>query len=306
MILSVSQRCDIPAYFSEWFYQRIKEGFADVRTPFDPTLVHRVNISRDHVDLIVFMSKNPIPMMARLDELEGYNCCFQITITPYHQEIESNKIDKKLIIEAVRSLSKKYGKHGVIVRYDPILINHRYTIDYHLKAFQRLCEQLSSTIDCIIFSFIDEYKNTRFHAKELNLYPMSDSQMIKLSKGLASIAKAYGIRLQTCGEKIDLTSLNIKQGSCISTDLLAAYGINSAYPLAKTRGDGCDCLAYTDLGAYNCCAHGCKYCYANYDETKIYDHLKQHDPMSTMLIGHLTSKDRLVDKRQKVKQTVLF
>ena len=174
MILSVSQRCDIPAYFSDWFYQRIKEGFADVRSPFNPQLVHRVNLSRENVDLIVFMSKNPLPMMAKLDQLNGYNCCFQITITPYTHDIEKNVADKRLIIEAVRALSRQYGRHAVIVRYDPILLNQRYTIDYHMKAFQRLCEQLSSAIDTIIFSFVDEYKNTRAHQAELKLMPISD------------------------------------------------------------------------------------------------------------------------------------
>ena len=306
MILSVSQRCDIPAYFSDWFYQRIKEGFADVRAPFNPQLVHRVNLSRENVDLIVFMSKNPLPMMAKLDQLNGYNCCFQITITPYTHDIEKNVADKRLIIEAVRTLSRRYGPHAVIVRYDPILLNQRYTIDYHMKAFQRLCEQLSSAIDTIIFSFVDEYKNTRAHQAELKLMPISESQMLLLARGMAQIAESYGIRLQTCGEKIDLQHLNIQKGSCISSKLLADYGIHSAYPLAKTRGHGCDCLAYTDLGAYNCCAHGCSYCYANYDEAKVKMNLHQHDPMSTMLIGHLKPEDKLVDKRQKVKQTVLF
>ncbi|WP_276935725.1 DUF1848 domain-containing protein, partial [Dielma fastidiosa] len=215
MILSVSQRCDIPAYFSDWFYQRIKEGFADVRSPFNPQLVHRVNLSRENVDLIVFMSKNPLPMMAKLDQLNGYNCCFQITITPYTHDIEKNVADKRFIIEAVRTLSRRYGPHAVIVRYDPILLNQRYTIDYHMKAFQRLCEQLSSAIDTIIFSFVDEYKNTRAHQAELKLMPISESQMLLLARGMAQIAESYGIRLQTCGEKIDLQHPNIQKGSCI-------------------------------------------------------------------------------------------
>lgn len=305
MILSVSQRCDIPAYFSKWFYQRIKEGYADVRTPFNPKLVHRVNLSRENVDLIVFMSKNPLPMMDRLDELIGYNCCFQITITPYHSDIE-NVHDKGKIIEAVRLLSQRYGRHAVIVRYDPILLNQRYTIDYHMSAFAKLCKQLTGFIDTIIFSYIDEYKNTRRHEAELQLIHISDALMIEIAKGLAAIAHKYDIHLQTCGEKIDVECLGIQKGSCISHSLLKAFDIYTAYPLAKTRGEGCDCLAYTDLGAYNCCVNGCKYCYANYDESMIKSNMSQHDPMSSMLIGHLNSEDKWIDKRQKVKQTVLF
>lgn len=305
MILSVSQRCDIPAFFSKWFYQRIKEGYADVRTPFDPNLVHRVNLSRENVDLIVFMSKNPLPMMDRLDELNGYNCCFQITITPYHSDIE-NVQNKKKIIEAVQYLSQRYGNHAAVVRYDPILLNRRYTIEYHKSAFAKLCKQLAGFIDTIIFSFIDEYKNTRRHKSELQLIQIGDAQMIEIAKGLAEIANQYNIHLQTCGERIDLDSLGIQKGSCISGSLFKAFDIHTAYPLAKTRGEGCDCLAYTDLGAYNCCVNGCKYCYANYDETMIKTNMYHHDPMSSMLIGYLKPEDKLIDKRQKVKQTVLF
>lgn len=305
MILSVSQRCDIPAYFSKWFYQRLKEGYADVRTPFDPKLVHRVNLSRENVDLIVFMSKNPLPMLDRLDELCGYNCCFQITITPYHKDIE-NVQDKVKIIEAVRFLSQRYGSHAVIVRYDPILLNQRYTIEYHMSAFTKLCKQLSGYIDTIIFSYVDEYRNTRRHEAELQLLHISDVLMVEIAKGLKEIADKYDIHLQTCGERIDLDSLGIQKGSCISHSLLKTFDIHSAYPLAKTRGEGCDCLAYTDLGAYNCCDNGCKYCYANYDEAMIKSNMSRHDPMSTMLIGHLNAEDKYIDKRQKVKQTVLF
>lgn len=305
MILSVSQRCDIPAYFSKWFYQRIKEGYADVRTPFNPNLVHRVNLSRENVDLIVFMSKNPLPMLDRLDELSGYNCCFQITITPYHKDIE-NVQDKAKIIDAVRFLSQRYGRQAVIVRYDPILLNQRYTMAYHINAFSKLCQQLAGFIDTIIFSYIDEYKNTRRHEADLQLIHLTDDMMLELAQGLTEIAKQYEIHLQTCGERINLDHLGIQKGSCISHSLLKKFNIHTAYPLARTRGEGCDCLAYTDLGAYNCCLNGCKYCYANYDEAMIKSNMKQHDPMSSMLIGHLNAEDKYIDKRQKVKQTVLF
>ena len=306
MILSVSQRCDIPAYFSEWFYNRIQAGFADVPTPFDPMLVHRVSITPKEVDLIVFMTKNPLPMLERLDELNAYNCHFQVTVTPYHHDIEVNVADKRKVLEAIRELSKRYGSKGVVVRYDPILLNTRYTKEFHFKAFERLCSQLSGVIDTVIYSFVDEYKNTRAHHKELQLEVITETMMFEISAQLAQIASRYGIHLQTCGEVFDGHALGIDKGSCISHQLLMKYGITTHYPLAKTRGEGCDCLAYTDLGVYNCCAAGCRYCYANYDESQIMTHIKNHDPQSTMLIGTLTDQHRLVIKKQKVKQTVLF
>lgn len=306
MILSVSQRCDIPAFYADWFYKRIEEKMVYVRSPFNPNHVISVDLSPENIDLIVFMSKNPSPMLSRLDKLKEYICCFQISITPYHQEIE-NVSDKKSVIYSFIELSKKLGKSHVQLRYDPILLNERYTIEYHLKAFEKLCHLLHPYTDTVIFSFVDEYKNTKRNMNILKLNPISYDDKLQLARGLSEIAKKYQLKLKSCGENIDLSSFNIKQGSCITKELveqLCGYKIN--IPLAKTRGEGCSCIAVIDIGAYNCCTHFCRYCYANYDENNVVTNYLRHDPTSPLLLGHIRDDDKIVVKKTTASQYELF
>ena len=138
MILSVSRRTDIPNYYSEWFYNRIKEGFAYARNPMNPRQVSKIAISRDVVDCIVFWTKNPEPMMGRLDELSAYPYYFQFTLTGYGRDMERNVPHKRdKMIPIFQNLSSRIGAERVIWRYDPIIFTKTYTPEYHLKAFHK-------------------------------------------------------------------------------------------------------------------------------------------------------------------------
>lgn len=158
MILFASGRTDIPAFYSNWFINRVKAGFVDVRNPFNQKLVSRINF-RD-VDLIMFCSKNPLPMIDKLDILK-VPVLFHVTITPYGKEVEPNIPDKRLIIEGVKKLSLVLGIDNVVVRYDPIFLSDKYNVDYHIRAFDKLCKNLNGYVNKIIVSFMDEYKNVR-------------------------------------------------------------------------------------------------------------------------------------------------
>ena len=137
MILMVSGRCDIVAFYSKWFMNRYKEGYVDVRNPFYPKLVSRIYFK--DVDLILFCTKNPLPIIPYLKEIDK-PIVFHVTLTPYMSDIEPNVIDKKKIIEGIKEVSKIVGIDNIYVRYDPILLNDKYTVDYHIKMFDRLCK----------------------------------------------------------------------------------------------------------------------------------------------------------------------
>ena len=166
MILNVSGRTDIVAFYTSWFMNRYHEGFLDVRNPFYKKQVSRIYFK--DVDLIVFCTKNPLPILDHLNEIK-IPMVFHITITPYKKDIEPNVIDKKLIIAAVKKISSIVGKEYTVVRYDPIFLSPKYDLNYHLKCFERLCEQLDGYINHIIVSFIDEYKNVKNNSKILNI-----------------------------------------------------------------------------------------------------------------------------------------
>lgn len=156
MILSVSRRTDIPNYYSEWFYNRIKEGFLYVRNPMNAHQISEIKITPDVVDCIVFWTKNPLPMMKRLNEIKDYNYYFQFTLTGYGNDVEVNLPNKKTeMIPVFQELSEKIGKQKVIWRYDPIFFSDRYTKEYHLKAFKSIAEALSGYTEKCVISFVD-------------------------------------------------------------------------------------------------------------------------------------------------------
>lgn len=124
MILSASRRTDIPAFYGEWFVNRLEEGFALVRNPLNARMVSKLLLRPQYVECIVFWTKNAtdfVKYLPRIDQL-GFKYYFQYTITSYSKDIEPNVPEKKKIIENFIELSKKLGKEKTIWRYDPILL----------------------------------------------------------------------------------------------------------------------------------------------------------------------------------------
>lgn len=153
MILSVSRRTDIPAFYSDWFMNRLREGFVYVRNPMNYKQVSNVVLNPEVVDCIVFWTKNPEKLMNHLDEIDqmGYQYYFQFTITPYNHSIEPSLPPKARIIETFKRLSNKIGKEKVVWRYDPIILNEELTIEHHVRSFAEMVASLSEfTTDCII------------------------------------------------------------------------------------------------------------------------------------------------------------
>lgn len=293
MILNISGRCDICAFFSEWLMNRFKDGFVDVRNPFYPKQVSRILLDEQHIDAIIFCTKNPIPMMQYLDELKKYPFLFHISLTPYRKDIEPNVIDKRVLIENIIQLSNKIGKDKVIVRYDPVLLNDVYTIDYHIQMFTRLCTQLQGYVQCIITSSIDMKKNTKYHAKQYGFRELTEREVHTLAEAMGQIAKEHGMQIQTCAEPYQLQAYGFSNRPCISPELMYQLtGKLKKYAQNQSR-DACRCLQNVDIGHYNLCTHFCRYCYANYDEKQVQFNLQQHDPKSTMLVGHLKEDDIL-------------
>nr|WP_233131271.1 DUF1848 family protein [Ileibacterium valens] len=132
MIINISSRTDIPAFYSEWLRNRLNAGFFDVRNPFNPKMVSRIHLK--DADAIMFCTKNPIPIIPLLSRIQ-IPILMDVTVTPYHQNIEPGLPDKRKIIEAIREISTIVGPDHMAVRYDPIFISERYTIDYHIRAF---------------------------------------------------------------------------------------------------------------------------------------------------------------------------
>ena len=288
MILFASGRTDIPAFYSNWFINRVKTGFVDVRNPFNQKLVSRIYFS--DVDLIMFCSKNPLPMINKLDILK-VPVLFHVTITSYGKDVEPNIPDKRLIIEGVKKLSLVLGIDNVVVRYDPIFLSDKYNVDYHIKAFDKLCKNLNGYVNKIIVSFMDEYKNVRNNKNILKYRAFTREDYKKIGEAFSKSAMDNGMSVQTCFEDEDLTQYGFVKGECLSHEL--AYILTGKkFKSSNVRKEKkCECVQMVDIGDYNSCLHMCKYCYANYDEKAVSSNFERHDDNSSLLIGSNQSDD---------------
>ena len=298
MILSVSRRTDIPAFYSEWFFNRIKDGFVFVRNPMNIHQVSRIALSPEMIDCIVFWSKNPRPMLARLDELKGYMYYFQFTINPYDRGLELGVPRKDGIITTFKELSEKIGLKRVIWRYDPILLTESMGVDYHVRYFEEIAKRLAGYTETCVISFVDLYKKTQRNLKDTTAREPSQNEMVEIAGKLCSIAKTYGMTIQTCAEEIALESVGIKHGKCIDSALIEDL-LNVKLVVGKdpNQRKECGCVQSIDIGEYNTCAHGCKYCYANFKDVVVATNRAAHDPYSPLLIGDLGPGDKVTERK---------
>ena len=299
MIISASRRTDIPTYYSEWFFNRIKDGYVYVRNPMNAHQISKVSLSPEVVDGIVFWTKNPIPMMSYLDKLEDYAYYFQFTVNSYGKDVELNVPNKNdTVIPAFRELSSRIGADRVIWRYDPILLTEKYTIDYHVNYFNELAKRLSGYTHKCVISFVDLYRNTQTHLKELNLLPVGDEEMYELAERLVEIANKNSLIVESCAEKINLEQFGIQHGHCIDCVLFEKI-LNCKMNLSKDNNQRpeCGCMESIDIGAYNTCKNGCKYCYANFSQTTVNKNTGAHNPKSPLLFGDVMPDDRISERK---------
>jgi len=301
MIISASRRTDIPTYYSDWFYNRIREGYVCVRNPMNTHQISKISLSPNMVDGIVFWTKNPIPMMNRLDELKDYMYYFQFTLNSYGTDIEANIPNKNdVIIPAFKELTKKIGAERVIWRYDPILLTSKYTIDYHVNYFSEIAKRLSGYTNKCVISFVDLYRNTMSNTKDLGLLPLTSKEMFELAARLVEIANKNNLVVESCAEKINLEQFGITHGHCIDCGLLEQLlGCKLDLDKDKNQREECGCVASIDIGMYNTCKNGCRYCYANYSSTTVLKNSGIHDPNSPLISGVITEED--VIKNREIK-----
>ncbi len=301
MILSVSRRTDIPNYYSEWFFNRIREGFLYVRNPMNAHQVSRIDLSPEVVDCIVFWTKNPANMLARLEELRDYQYYFQFTLTGYGKDIEPNLPDKRReLIGTFKELSERTGKDRVIWRYDPIFINERYSVEYHLKAFDEIADQLKAHTERVVISFMDFYAKTQRNMRGLNIKNLSQEEMIDIAGELAKIAKRNRLTIQTCAEPIELAQIGIEHGSCIDKKLIEKIiGCRLVTGKDKNQREECGCCESVEVGTYNTCKNGCRYCYANFNSERVRECIGKYDVNSPLLCTSLNPEDKVTERKVK-------
>lgn len=298
MIINTGQRTDIPAFYAEWFANRLKEGFVCVRNPYNPHQVSRYRLDPSVVDAIGFCTKNPVPMFPYMELLKAYGQYWFVTITPYGRDIEPNVPDKHGLLEAFKKLSDMVGIDSIGWRYDPIFISEKYTLDYHLRAFKQMAAALAGYTKTVVISFIDLYKKVKRNFPEVQEVP-AEERMI-LGKYIIDIATECGMTVKPCAEGNDLAIYGAACGGCmLISDYEKAIGKPMKVPKSKGARAECACYISCDIGAYNTCKHLCRYCYANAKPEKVLAQSRLHDSMSPFLIGNYMEGDIIHDVPQK-------
>lgn len=300
MILNTGSRTDIPAFYSEWFFNRIKEGYCLVRNPYDPVQVTKYLFDPELIDCIVFCTKNPEPMLERIEEeLAAFNQFWQVTITPYGKDLEPHVPPKEDVMDSFNRLAQIVGPYATTWRYDPIIITPKYSLAHHLITFEKMANKLAGATHRCVISFVDLYEKTKKNFATVRRVTKPERETI--AGEFARVGEKYGMEICTCHEGDELARFGINTKGCMTTEVLErVIGYTMQVPASKKKArEGCDCLLGADIGVYNTCAHGCKYCYANFDYDTVLANLEKHDPSSPFLIGHEMPEDVVKEAKQE-------
>ena len=298
MIISARRRTDIPALYPEWFMNRLLAGEVLVPNPYNRKKVSRIRLSPEVVDCFVFWTKNPEPMLPYLKMIDrlDYSYYFQMTVTDYETDIEPGLPGTEESIATFILLSERLGKRRVDFRFDPVLLTDRYSVSYHMEKFDMLCEWLHKYTTRCIFSFVDSYRGSPFQELE-------EEDKMQLAEGFSKIAKKYQLPLYTCAEHMDLEQFGIRHAACIDKEKVREI-VGYKLDLKKDRGQRkeCGCCESVDIGMYDTCIHGCRYCYATASLSSAKSRRSDHDPQSPVLIGHLHGDETITDRQVSSSQ----
>ncbi|MBE6350429.1 MAG: DUF1848 domain-containing protein [Spirochaetaceae bacterium] len=293
MILNTGARTDTVHYFSQWLLKRFQEGYVLSRNPLYPDKVTRYELTPEKIDAVLFCSKNYKPILPHIKTIsDKFNTYFHYTITAYGKDIEPGVPSIQESIETLKRLSCIVGKEKISWRYDPILLTKKYTIETHKLTFDMMAKEIAPYVNNCIFSFVKIYKKIELALPEL--IPFSEEAMEIIAKDLGKIAQNYNLPIQTCGTNKDFTQYGIAQSGCTTLGILEkANGIS--FKKLKHNGfrNGCHCIESRDIGFYNTCLSGCKYCYANKNHQLAKENYALHNPDSPLLLGNLKETDIL-------------
>ena len=299
MIINTGQRTDIPAFYSKWFINRIKEGYVLVRNPYYPSLVTKYVLDPKLVDVIGFCTKNPRPMFEYLDVIKEFGQFWYITITGFGKDLEPNVPPINALIEDFKYLSTYIGKNAVAWRYTPIIINERYTKEVHIQTFAYIASHLDGYTSLATFGFIDLYDKLKKNHPEIQ--DTDDQTKIEITKAFVEIAKKHHMNLRLCSKEKWLKCYGVDVDGCMRIEDYE-HSISKRLKIknkASARKSYCNCYISNDIGAYNSCLHLCKYCYANGSKAQVFNNYKNHDDNSALLIGQVCKGDTIKEAKQE-------
>ena len=298
MIINSGARTDIPAFYSDWFINRIKEGYVLVRNPYRQDWITRYELNTNVVDALAFCTKNPAPMLDKIQYIKDFGQYWFVTVTPYGRDIEPNVPPKEEVMESFKQLSKIVGINCVGWRYDPVFISEEYSVERHISDFEKMAAKMSGYTHTCVISFIDLYDKVRKNFPEA--HTVSKQQRHEIGRAFAEIGRKYGIVIKGCAEGTELAEYGVDCGGCMTKETFElAVGERLIIPNVKSSRPACNCILGTDIGSYDTCGHLCRYCYANTNKENVIKNIKLHDKYSPLLIGNVKDGEEIHPAKQE-------
>ena len=314
VIISASRSTDIPAFYADWFFHRLKVGYSAWTNPFNGV---KSFVSYEKCRFIVFWSKNPKPLLGHLDELKERNigCYIQYTLNDYEKEgLEKGVPPLEERIDTFKRLVDQLGQGRVIWRFDPLILTDRISLDDLLQKVENIGDQLSGYTEKLVFSYADIalYKKVKANLEKshVNYAEWTTAQMEEFAQRLSELNQKWHYQLATCGEKIDIDRYGIQHNKCVDDDLMIRFAhhdealmdflcvevkeslfgteiVKKKDNRDKGQRQFCGCIVSKDIGEYNTCPHLCEYCYANASKEKAQENYNIHEtnPLGETITG---------------------
>lgn len=300
VIISASRATDLPGFYSDWFIERLRQGYLVKRHPRNSKIAETISFSKTR--LIVFWTKNPEPMFKYLDEIDqkGIGYYFQYTLNDYEKDnLEPNLPSLQKRIDYFKTLSEKIGKERVVWRFDPLILTDLISKEKLVEKVHGIMSQLTGYTEKLVISFCDYYGKVvrNLINAGINYRGFSEDEKNYVAKHLGEMGKEFGIEVATCAENNGLSPYGIGRNKCIDDDLIRRV-FSKDTALMEFIGDGtglkdkgqrtlCGCIVSKDIGEYNTCLHLCKYCYANYSEETVKKNFERISQTGEMLLPDL-------------------
>ncbi len=289
MIISASRRTDIPAFYSQWFMNRIRAGTCEVPNPFNRFQITPVSLRPEDVDVIVFWTRDPSPMLPHLMELNerGFFYYFLYTVMDNPRSIDPHCPPVTTSLHTFRTLADRIGPDKVIWRYDPVAFTPQTGPEFHEEAFGHIAEALEGHTNRCIISTMNLYRKTRnrLSRKGVQITPPEEKGFKDLMRFMAGEAQDKGMEISSCALPLELDQYGIKHGKCVDDSYIRkVFGHEVSHRKDPSQRKACGCVISKDIGMYDTCLFGCLYCYATSSVEKARENLRKHDPESPRLL----------------------
>ncbi len=294
MIISASRRTDLPAFYTPWLLNRLRAGYCTVPNPFNPRQVARVSLTPEDVEVLVFWTRHPRPLMAHLTELDerGYRYCFHYTLMNNPRLLDPKTPSLPVALETFCELARRIGPERVIWRYDPIVLSRISDTRFHRETYEYIARRLRGYTYRSVISFVDLYRKADRRLRQLarqggELIACERRDFDELLYALARAARENGMEIVSCAEEMDWRPYGIQPGKCIDDEYMArVLGIHVTARKDPAQRAACGCVVSQDIGMYDSCLFGCQYCYAvsSFERARFNYHVEHH-PDSPSLLG---------------------